>query len=222
MYYSLRMAHRNGKVLVSAWVDALAAERFKAVARASDGSVSRALARMVGEAIDDPRAVSPSGVGQSEKLTIRFREQERAVLAEVARRRHTSPTNWVRSLALVHLMRKPEWNGDELEQFRDVVRELRRIGSNINQIAAAVNKAAAVGHCPPEAADAAKEATQTVHSETRRLAAILTGNFDYWGLPDELHPRATRAGSAASEANERRAKAKRKLRPRRRPARFKD
>lgn len=222
MYYIWRMAPRNGKELLSAWVEASVAQRFKAVARASDGSVSQSLARMVGEAIGDPDAVSPSGVGQSEKLTVRFRREERAALASAARLRATTPANWVRSLVIVHLMRRPQWSDGEREELRALTREVRRIGSNVNQIARAMNEAAKAGQCSADAAVAANNAAQQLHSETRRLGAVLTGNFDYWGLPGELHPRATREGISADEERQRWAKAKRRLRPKLRPARFKD
>jgi len=106
--------------------------------------------------------------------------------------------------------------------LRDVFTELRRIGSNINQVAKALNVAAMSGEYPAEQGDAALAAAETVRRETRRVVAVMTGNFDYWGLPDAERPVAAYGAQVrdldATEAERR----KIRLRPRRRPARFQE
>lgn len=58
--------------------------------------------------------------------------------------------------------------------------------------------------------------------ELRRLMAIYSGNFDYWGLPDAERPTSLPGMEARERAREIAAEAKRRLRPRRRPAIFAD
>lgn len=150
------------KERIGFWMDAEVAARFKVVARLRDGGVSQALTRMVGEALQDSQAVAPKGVGRGAEVKIRLRGEERLLLARAARERGTTPANWIRSLALVHLLRRPEWNAEELEALRGIGRELRMIGSNINQIAAALNASALVGRCPPGQGEAAERAVELV------------------------------------------------------------
>ncbi len=197
------------KVMIGAYVPEAVAERFKALSRISDGGVSAALLRMIGQEVGDKRAVAPRGVGQGELISVRLKNEERVALALAAHQRGTTPANWMRSLALVHLQKRPEWNHEELELFRDVGRELRRIGVNINQIAAGVNAAALIGECPPGQGEAAERATELVRYEIRRLAAVVTGNFDYWGLPTDERPTAARGALAREAARDARAKSKR-------------
>jgi len=213
---------RNGKELITFRLDADVAERFKAAARATDGGASQALTRMVAALLEDVDVASPVGVGRGRMLSVRFRDEERAALTVAARSRETTPTNWVRSLALVHLMQRPQWNRAELDEIREVAREARRIGANVNQIARAVNVAAMEGQCPPDAGQAAKDAAEEMNAVTRRLAGIVTGNFDYWGLPDEARPKARRGGLAAANAREAAVKRKLKLKAPSRPDKFKD
>ncbi|MCE3589971.1 hypothetical protein LXJ59_25610, partial [Escherichia coli] len=66
-----------------------------------------------------------------QQIGVRFKPLERRALAEAARARSTSPANWLRSLALFHLARKPQWNAAELDALRDIFGELRRIGGNV-------------------------------------------------------------------------------------------
>ncbi len=205
------MSIRNGKKLVKFWLDVEVAASFKAAARISDGGTSQALARMVGEVVGGKAkaAVAPKGIGQGLEVKVRLNIEERIALALAARQRGTTPANWMRSLALVHLMKRPEWSPSEREGLREISRGLGRIGVNVNQIAAAVNAAALIGECPPGQGEAVARAVQMMRVETRRLGAAVTGNFDYWGLPTDEQPTAKRGAMARQEAKEAREKAKR-------------
>lgn len=205
------MAGRNGKQCVTFWLDEDVAASFKAAARISDGGTSQALARMVGEVVGGKAAaaVVPRGSGQGAAVMVRLRGDERFALGRAADQRGTTPSNWLRSLALVHLMKRPEWSPTEREALREISRALSRIGVNVNQIAAAVNAAALIGECPPGQGEAAAQAVAMVGVETRRLGAAVTGNFDYWGLPTDEQPTAKRGAMARQEAKEAREKAER-------------
>ena len=208
--------------MVGAYVDAELAERFASWARTTDGGSSAALRRLMTEAVDGQAPTAPAGVGTGEQVGVRFKPTERAALADAARARSTSPANWVRSLVLVHLARRPQWNPAELDGLRDVFRELRRIGGNVNQIARAMNGAIETGQYPPYQGGAVREAAQLIRSDMRRVVAMITGNFDYWGLPDAKHPTPAPGAVARGDAQAVAAEQRRKDRPRRRPARFRE
>lgn len=226
------MAARNGQELLSTWVPVELAEAFKALARQSDGGAAGALRRLVAQAVDQEKqgqglhgaspeeAIAPRGVGRGEQVSVRLKAAERQALAKAARAQGTSPANWLRSLALVHLARRPQWNQDELEALRALFGELRAIGNNINQIAHALNTAAHTGMYPPEQGVAAQNAAERIRLEMRRVVAVITGNFDYWGLPDAERPTAAPGALKREEAQANATQAARKLRPRRRPTRF--
>ena len=172
--------------------------------------------------MDGKSPAPPSGVGSGHQVGVRFKAAERALLAEVARSRATTPAGWLRSLALVHLTRRPQWNADEVEGLREVFKELRRIGNNVNQIARALNVAAQKGEYSLYQGEEARAASERVRSEMRRVVAIMTGNFDYWGLPDADRP--TASPGAQERDDEATIQERRKLAklPKRQPARFRE
>ncbi len=208
-------------VLVATHVDRGLADRFKALARATDGSVSAALRRILLDVVDGQEPQAPLGTS-GYRVSVRLKDAERFALLEAARARQTTPSVWLRCLAIVHLGRRPQWNELETAELRDVFSELRRIGTNLNQIAKALNVAALSGEYPAGQGTAALEAADLVRSETRRVVAAMTGNFDYWGLPDADRPTAERG---ALERDQQATEAERQRiarRPRRRPGRFED
>jgi hypothetical protein len=90
----------------------------------------------------------------------------------------------------------------------------------VNQVAHALNMAVQRGEYPPHQGDAAREATEQVQFELRRLAAVMTGNFDYWGLPDAERPKVAPGAAKRADVEAQIAEVKRKSRPRQRPAKF--
>lgn len=141
---------------------------------------------------------------------------ERSALARAAKEHGTSPANWLRSLALAHLTRTPHWNPNELQALRDVFTELRRIGVNLNQVAHALNLAVKAGQVPLEGAQEAQWATDAVRVEMRRVVGLMTGNFAYWGVPQDPDPKPSADARAQAAATRPRG------RPRRRSPRFAD
>ena len=210
------MAGRNGQELLSTWVPVDLAARFRAWARGTEGGASAALRRLISEATDGSAPSPPPGAS-GHQVMVRLKDAERIALLRAAKARSTTPANWLRSLAIVHLGRRPQWNGAELEALREIGQELRRIGNNVNQIARALNGAAHTGEYPQHQGEAAKDAAETVRTELRRLLAVYSGNFDYWGLPDAERPTTAPGATRTERERENAAKAKRKLRARRRP-----
>ena len=214
------MTGRNGQELLSTWVPAELAQAFKTAARGSQGGTSAALRRLVTEAVTNKPPAAPAGAGTGYQVGVRLKPQERVALASAARSHGTSPANWLRALALVHLARKPQWNAAELDELRELFKELRRIGSNVNQIARALNVAVQSGVYPPHQGIAAQQAAEAIRDDMRRVVGMMTGNFDYWGLPYDERPRPDPEAVARADATARAAEDRRRARPRRRPTRF--
>ncbi|MBP2300922.1 hypothetical protein [Azospirillum picis] len=175
--------------MVGGYVDAALAKRFNAWARQTDGSVSAALRRLIIQAVEGREPAAPRGAGTGPQVGVRFKADERAALAAAATARGTSPANWLRSLALVHLARRPQWSPAELEALRAVFAELRAINAGLTRLAAQPGGTDSCG-------DAAQRAAAQVRGEMRRVVAVLTGNFDYWGLPDAERPTAAPGAQA--------------------------
>ena len=209
-----------GQKMVGAYVDQGLATRFEAWARQTEGGTSAALRKLLAEARGDAPAAPARGNGVGQQVGVRFKEAERRLLSEVAGARGTTPANWLRSLALTHLSKRPQWNPAEVEALRHLFAEVRRIGNNVNQIARAVNASGAVGRVPAYQGEAAREAAELVRAEMRRIVALMTGNFDYWGLPDAERPTALPGAEERDEEVSRKEREKAARRPRRRPSRF--
>jgi hypothetical protein len=211
--------------------DRALASRFQKWARATDGSTAAALRRLMAEALAGGAGglhgasparseLAPAGVGRGTQIGFRLKAAERRALTEAAQAHGTSPANWVRSLAIVHLSGKPQWNQTEVEELKGLFRELNAIGKNINQIARALNVAVETGEYPSHQGQAAKEAAELVRYEMRRVVAVMSGNFDYWGHPSAERPTPVPGAVERADAAARAAEAARKRRPRKRPFRF--
>jgi len=214
------MRTRDGQRQVSTWLPLPIADAFEQEARQTDGGVSGAIRKLIVETVTGKQAQGPRGVGRGSQIGVRLRDKEREALAEAADQRATSPANWLRSLAIVHLARRPQWNTAELDTLRELSRQLGAIGNNINQIAYAINLAVHNGDYPPGQGIAARQAAEVIRLELRRVAAAVTGNFDYWGLPMEDQPTGLAGAAKYEDALARIAEAERRSRPRRRPRRF--
>ncbi len=216
------MAGRNGQELLSAWVPSELAEAFRGWARAQAGGASAALRGLVAQAVTGEAPAAPPGPGAGYRLTVRLQEAERAALLAASKARGVTPSTWVRALAVAHLARKPQWNPAEVDALRDLFAEVRRIGANVNQVARAMNVAVARGEYPSRQGEAVKEAAELVRSEMRRVVAVMSGNWDYWGLPWADRPVPAPGAEEREHERTRAEAAQRRLRPRRRPKRFRD
>lgn len=194
------MPGRNGQELLGTWVSAGVAAQFKAYARGTEGGASAELRRMVTRAVDGKEAGPPAGVA-GHKIMLRLKSRERLALLEAAQARGTTPTNWLRSLALAHLTRQPQWNEGELQALRDVFVELRRIGNNVNQIARALNVAAHKGEQPPGQGEAARDAVKEISRELRRVGGMVAGNLAYWGASSEAAQQKPRRPRSRSQVH---------------------
>ena len=113
------------------------AARLSAVA-ASEGGKSALLRRLITEVLNaSPARFAPLPVGRPQKITVRFRESEMRQLAEVSHQRGMTRTGWIVALVRSRLGSPVQHSPEEHAALRAIVRELNRIGGNINQIARA-------------------------------------------------------------------------------------
>ena len=132
------MPAKLGQKLICGYIDEALADRFNAWARQSDGGASAAIRWLVSETLDGTAPPGPHGVGRGQQVSVWCKDPERAALDKAAAQRGTSPASWLRSLGIVHLARRPQWSPAELDALRELAREVRAIGNNVNQVAHAL------------------------------------------------------------------------------------
>lgn len=157
------------------------AARFDAFA-ASRGGRSKLLrhlmdAAMRGEGSEIPAMGEGAARGQSEKLTLRLKSDDRAALDRVSAGAGMRRTEWAMNCLRRVLHRAPQFNREQAEALVQARQELRRIGVAMREAAKAL-----------EAADAPPEAVaklEALHAEVRRemlaVRAAVDGNLSYWG-----------------------------------------
>jgi hypothetical protein len=123
-----------------------------------------------------------AALGPSQKITMRLAKSEMALLGQAAAARGMTRTQWAASLMRARLGRGIPQTADERHALRAVARELHRIGTNVNQIARAVNTDARSGR--PVAADveAIREARAAIDQATSELRMVLGRSAGYWDL----------------------------------------
>ena len=166
--------------LISLRVPDEVAADFSALA-ATQGGKSALLRRLIGDALNATSARVPSlAVGRPEKVTVRFRESEMRQLAEVSHQRGMTRTGWIVALVRSRLGSPVQHSPDEHAALRALVRELNRIGGNINQIARAANTSVLQGRAVEPDLSAIGEARTVIESALAQLRGALDGNADYW------------------------------------------
>lgn len=159
--------------------DELAAE-FSALA-ATQGGKSALLRRLIADALAAPSArILAMPVGRPEKVTVRFRESEMRQLAEVSHQRGMTRTGWIVALVRSRLGSPVQHSPNEHDELRAIVRELNRIGGNINQIARAANTSVLQGRAVEPDLSIIQEAKLVVEREFALLRNALHGNAAYW------------------------------------------
>ena len=156
------------------------AARFSALAL-SEGGKSALLRRLIGEALDArPSTSAPLPIGKPQKITLRFRESEMHRLAELALRRDMSRTGWIVALVRTRLGAPIQPSPGEREALRAIMRELNRIGANINQIARAANGGALHGAAVDADLSDIREAKTAVEKALAELRRVFDENAAYW------------------------------------------
>lgn len=156
------------------------AASFSALA-ATEGGKSALLRRLIADALNVPSArIASLPVGRPQKVTVRFRESEMRQLAGVSHQRGMTRTGWIVALVRSRLGSPVQHSPDEHAVLRAIVRELNRIGGNINQIARAANTSVLQGRAVEPDLSAIQEAKLAIETELARLRNALNGNADYW------------------------------------------
>ncbi|MFB6452760.1 MobC family plasmid mobilization relaxosome protein [Bradyrhizobium tunisiense] len=166
--------------LISLRVSDEVAAEFSAFA-STRGGKSALLRRLIAEALAAPSPrILALPVGRPEKVTVRFRESEMRQLAEVSLQRGMTRTGWIVALVRSRLASPAQHSPSEHEALRAIVRELNRIGGNINQFARAANASVLLGRAVEPDLSAIQEAKVVIETELARLRGALHGNADYW------------------------------------------
>lgn len=158
------------------------------------GGKSAALRVLISDAvgISAPEATSRATVAD---LHVRLTEREREAVRLAAAQKGMAPATWVRSLVRAHAMRRPQWGGFERQALTSVLSALGKIGSNVNQIARAMNVAVLKGEYSPHQGTAAKEAALEVRRAISDLADMVRRDLDYWGVEPSQSCDATDIGA---------------------------
>src|SRR5260370_18227680 len=120
--------------LISLRIPDEVAARLSAVA-ASEGGKSALLRRLIADVLNaSPARIAPLPVGRPQKITVRLRESEMRQLAEISHQRGMTRTGWIVALVRSRLGSPVQHSLEEYAALRAIVRELNRIGGNINQI----------------------------------------------------------------------------------------
>lgn len=103
-------------------------------------ALSRLIERGAGRAEDD-EGDSPSTEYEKAEASINtsVTPSEKRAIAVRARSEGMRPGRWLVWLARHHLTGKPHFNPAELDALRETTRQLAAVGSNLNQVAHAVN-----------------------------------------------------------------------------------
>jgi hypothetical protein len=159
--------------------DEIAAE-FSVLA-ATQGGKSALLRRLIAEALAAPAPrILALPVGRPEKVTVRFRESEMRQLTEVSHQRGMTRTGWIVALVRSRLGSPVQHSSDEHDALRAIMRELNRIGGNINQIARAANTSVLQGRAVDPDLSAIREAKLVIETALAQLRNALASNADYW------------------------------------------
>ncbi|MCK1552668.1 plasmid mobilization relaxosome protein MobC [Bradyrhizobium sp. 177] len=166
--------------LISLHVSDEVAAEFSALA-ATQGGKSALLRRLIADSLATPAPrILALPVGRPEKVTVRFRESEMRQLAEVSHQRGMTRTGWIVALVRSRLASPVQHSPSEHDALRAIVRELNRIGGNINQIARAANTSVLQGRAVESDLSAIQEAKLVIEKELAHLRNALNGNADYW------------------------------------------
>ncbi|MGJ0532839.1 plasmid mobilization protein [Methylocystis sp.] len=156
------------------------AVRFSALAVA-EGGKSALIRRLIADALAvRAPCAAPLQIGRPEKVTLRFRDSEMRQLAEIAQRRGMTRTGWIVALVRARLGSPVQTCPDEREALRAIVRELNRIGANINHIARAANAGVQQGRAIETGLSEIREVKGVIESALTELRRIFGDNADYW------------------------------------------
>ncbi|MBM3552964.1 MAG: MobC family plasmid mobilization relaxosome protein [Alphaproteobacteria bacterium] len=156
------------------------AARFSAMAL-SEGGKSALLRRLIGEVLEArPSTSVPLPIGKPQKITLRLRDSEMRQLADIAHRRGMTRTGWIVALVRARLGAPIQSSPGEREALRAIMRELNRIGANINQIARAANGGAMHGAAVDVDLSDIREVKAVVEKTLAELRRIFDDNASYW------------------------------------------
>jgi hypothetical protein len=185
---------RPDLINVSTHIDRETERAFDAWARTRGGKAA-ALRSLIRDAVGAPVPDRPAVDAGVSDLHVRLSEPEREALRQAAAQKGMAPSTWVRSLVRAHVLRRPQWGEFERQGFAAVLTALARIGSNVNQIARAMNVAVLKGEYSAGQESEAREAAGEVKRAIAQLAGMVGRDLDYWGADTKAELPAARRRS---------------------------
>src|ERR1700730_9565871 len=166
--------------LISLRIPDEVAARLSAVA-ASEGGKSALLRRLIADVLNaSPARIAPLPVGRPQKITVRFRESEMRQLAEISHQRGMTRTRGRVALGRARWGSRVHHSSAEHGALRAIVRELNRIGGNINQIARAANTSVLQGRVVETDLSDIRDTKSAIHLALAQLVGALDWSADYW------------------------------------------
>ncbi len=103
-------------------------DAFASVARAEGWKMAKAIRLLMERVVGDAPS-GPVAPGSARKITLRVRDEARAVLLEQAAGQHTSPPAWATALLESALLGagRPVWGKREAEELRALYLELKAV-----------------------------------------------------------------------------------------------
>lgn len=146
----------------------------------------RELMRLVVEdGEDEGSTMTATTSSAATKVTIRLSPEDVARLDAEALSQGVSRSRWVTYSVAGRLRGAPQFSRDESGELAKIAGELRRIGSNVNQIARALNVAAATGEISPSSVTAVLDAREEIMALAKAVRQVREGKLDYWRGGDE-------------------------------------
>jgi hypothetical protein len=115
------------------------------------------------------------------RVKIALMQEELAALHAAAEAKGMPTAAWLRSLALAHARRRPQWGPFEWQAFRDVVSILGRVEDAVQRIASATAERVREGEAPLAAAREARMAAEAAERAIRRIGWMVASDLEYWG-----------------------------------------
>lgn len=164
-------------VLVGGYVPLAVQARMRAAARAA-GTTIASLVREFAYSVAGQAPPRPPTVGAAQKLMVRLCEPARLALREAATQRRSTPAAWAAAMLEAQLLHRARWSAGEEAALQSIYVELQRIGD----------------------AMADREAAAAVERAMNRVAAAVSGNYAYWGVPTDPAPARARGAAAQEDA----------------------
>jgi hypothetical protein len=148
--------------------------RVGAIAAQRGITVSSLLNQLIEDSVqgisDDVRTVRRREEPSTERVTVRFRPGDVAIIGHRAMTRRMKPSTYIAALVRSHLVEDPPLPAAELALIERAIAEVSAVGRNLNQIARAVNAGVAAPAGTADLVRRSADAVEAVRAATKAYA----------------------------------------------------